>query len=188
MQEPKKKLTKIPKEPGVYLMKGEKGNVLYVGKAKNLKLRLSHYFGNISDHDYKTHILINQISDFEIIIVSNESEALLVERNLIRLHKPPFNILLKDDKSYPYIKISLQEKWPRITTARKRLDDGALYVGPFPNTSQMHTLLNLAFQIFPLVRCSNREFKNATRPCNYYHMKNTIEILKKDIVSINLNL
>ena len=102
-------------------MKDSDQKILYVGKAKNLRSRLNSYFGRTKDQEYKTQILVKQIASFDIIIVSNEIEALLVERNLIRLHQPPFNILLKDDKSYPYIKISTQDKWPRIKTCRKRI-------------------------------------------------------------------
>ena len=100
-----------------------------------------------------------------------ELEALLLERTLIKHHKPHYNILLRDDKEYPYIKVNFNDTWPRVEKVRKRLDDGATYIGPFANPGQLSMLLKTIFRIFPLIRCSRYEFSNAKRPCNYYHMK-----------------
>jgi len=170
MNEIKEKLKRVPDTFGVYLMKDAKGRVLYVGKAKNLKARLSSYFlRNIEDA--KTRVLVHQIADFEVILLSNEVEALLLERNLIREHKPDYNVILRDDKEYPYLRIDMQNEWPRIKKVRRRKDDGAIYLGPYSHVGHLNSILDLTYRIFPLIRCSEYTFKTVTRPCNYYHMK-----------------
>lgn len=168
----KRKLKDIPHEPGVYLIKGAKG-VLYVGKAKDLRARLGHYFSAESPRDEapKTQILVQEATDFEVMLVHNEVEALLLERTLIKHHKPPYNINLQDDKQYPYLRIDVATKWPRFNKVRKTKDDKAVYLGPFVNVGQLNIGLGMMYRIFPLIRCSEHEFRNATRPCNYYHMK-----------------
>ncbi len=170
MSEIKDKLKRVPETFGVYLMKDSKGKVLYVGKAKNLKSRLSSYFLRKIE-DPKTQILVHVIADFEVILLTNEVEALLLERNLIKEHKPDFNIILRDDKEYPYLKIDMQNKWPRIKKVRKRKADGAVYLGPFSHVGHLNTILELTYRIFPLIRCNEYTFKTVTRPCNYYAMK-----------------
>ena len=166
----KDKLRTLPKEPGCYLMKDSLGRIIYAGKAKSLKARVSQYFtGN--QGTYKTRAMVQEIYDFDIIITKTEVEALLLERTLIKHHKPRFNVLLRDDKEYPYLRVDMTEAWPRINWVRRRRDDHATYLGPFGSASQLKILLDATYRIFPLIRCSRHEFENAKRPCNYYHMK-----------------
>jgi excinuclease ABC subunit C len=167
----KTKVTGIPDEPGCYLMKNSKGAIIYVGKAVGLKSRVGQYFGASSRHDYKTSKLVEHIADFDIIITKTGVEALLLERTLIKHHKPQFNILLRDDKEYPYLRVAMNDQWPRIEKVRRRKDDGAVYLGPFGSAGQLKKLLDAAYRIFPLIRCSRHEFANTKRPCNYFHMK-----------------
>lgn len=171
MQNIRIKLTHLPKEPGVYFMKDAKGKVLYVGKAKDLKSRVASYFVDAKDHSPKTRKLVRQIVDFEVMLVQNEVEALLLERTLIKHHQPPYNILLRDDKEYPYVRIHFREDWPRLDVVRRRKDDGAEYFGPFTAPGSLRQGLDAIYRVFPLIRCSPWEFKNAKRVCNYYHMK-----------------
>lgn len=124
------KLAILPDEPGCYLMKDRQGTIIYVGKAKILKNRVRSYF--TGSHDGKTQLLVSEIEDFEYIVTSSELEALILELNLIKLHDPKYNIMLTDDKSYPYIKIT-NEKHPRILITRKVKKDKAKYFGPYPN-------------------------------------------------------
>ena len=165
------KLKRVPTTFGVYLMKDSQGQILYVGKAKNLKSRLSSYFLRSDIEDPKTRVLVRAITDFEVILVTNEVEALLLERTLIKEHKPDFNIILRDDKEYPYLKIDMQNLWPRIKKVRRRKNDGATYLGPFSHVGHLNSILELTYRIFPLIRCSEHTFNTVTRPCNYYAMK-----------------
>lgn len=166
----REKIDHLPKEPGVYFMKDAKRNIIYVGKAKNLKNRVSSYFQG-RDTSIKTRALVDEIQDFDLIITKTEVEALLLERSMIRHHQPRYNILLRDDKEYPYVRVQMKDPWPRIEKVRKRTEDGARYVGPFGNAGVLNSMLKTVFRVFPLIRCSTHEFKNAKRPCNYYHMK-----------------
>jgi excinuclease ABC subunit C len=165
----KEKIKHLPTQPGVYLMKDHKGTIIYVGKAKNLKNRVTSYFRGEAP-SLKNRALVEDIRDFELIATNNELEALLLERNLIRHHQPRYNILLRDDKEYPYIRVHFDDPWPRLKKVRRRKDDGAFYLGPFANAGLLNTMLKTISRIFPLIRCSPHEFKAAKRPCNYYHM------------------
>jgi excinuclease ABC subunit C len=165
------KLRHSPNNPGVYLMKDHKGLVIYVGKAKNLRNRLRSYFEPDGVDHFKTRRLVEQICDFDVIITQTELDALLTERSLIRSHNPKFNVLLRDDKEYPYIRVDFNEPWPRIEKVRRRKDDGAYYLGPFGSASQLATGLKAIGRIFQLIRCSRHEFAHAKRVCTYYHMK-----------------
>ena len=167
----REKLRSLPKEPGCYLMKNSGGRVIYVGKAKVLRSRVAHYFVPAKQLDRKTHALANEIDDFEVLLTDTDLAALLLERTLIKHHKPHYNILLRDDKEYPYLRADLKEPWPRLERVRKRRDDGARYLGPFGSASQLKILTQAALKIFPLIRCSRFEFAHTRRPCNYYHMK-----------------
>lgn len=167
----REKIKSLPKDPGCYLMKDSLGRIMYVGKAKSLKNRVSHYFVGLPQMDFKTRALAKEIYDFEVIITQTEVEALLLERTLIKHHKPRFNILLRDDKEYPYLRIDMNEPWPRIEKVRRRKEDGAVYLGPFGSAGQLKVLVDATYRIFPLIRCSRHEFEIAKRPCNYYHMK-----------------
>ncbi len=167
----REKLRNAPLDPGCYLMKDSKGRVIYTGKAKSLRKRLLQYFKPLDLLDHKTKILSESIYDFEVIITTTEVEALLLERTLIKHHKPQFNILLRDDKEYPLIRCDFNEDWPRLEKVRRRLDDSATYVGPFAGPGQLNLLMDAVFKIFPLIRCSRHEFKTARKPCHYFHMK-----------------
>lgn len=164
------KIKQLPEEPGVYLMKDDKNGIIYVGKAKNLKNRVTSYFRQ-GDHTPKTRALVAAIQDFDLILCHTEVEALLLERTLIRHHQPQYNILLRDDKEYPYVRVNFNDPWPRIEKVRQHKADGATYIGPFGNAGMLAILLKMIYRVFPLIRCSPYEFKNAKRPCNYYHMK-----------------
>ncbi len=152
------------------MMKNAKDKIIYVGKAKVLRNRVRSYFRGTHTHP-KLKKLVARIVDFEILLTKSETEALLLERFLIKKHQPKYNVLLRDDKSFPLVRIDKQSKWPRITKVRRTAKDGAKYIGPFVNESQLYRLISAAFKIFPLIRCSEHEFRNAKRPCNYYHMK-----------------
>lgn len=151
-------------------MKNPDGCVIYVGKAKNLKNRVRSYF-NLSNQPIKTLALVEELTDFDIMLTQNEVEALLLERNLIKHHKPKYNILLRDDKEYPLVRVHFDDEWPRIEKVRRKKNDGAKYLGPFANATQLNTLLDMVGRVFPLIRCSRHEMKIAKRPCNYFHMK-----------------
>ncbi len=165
------KLKRLPQEPGIYLMKDARGYIIYIGKAKNLKNRVSTYFHSHSGATGKTQALVREIRDFELLLTANEGEALLLERSMIRHHQPQFNVMLRDDKEYPYIRVDFTAEWPRIEKVRRRLEDGAFYLGPFSHAGFLAITLKMIYKIFPLIRCSPHEFANVTRPCNYYHMK-----------------
>jgi excinuclease ABC subunit C len=152
-------------------MKDASSNVIYVGKAKDLKSRVSSYFIASKDQSVKTRKLIQAIDDFEVMLVETEVEALLLERTLIRNHQPHYNILLRDDKEYPYVRIHFGDDWPRLEVVRRRKDDGADYFGPFSAPGGLKQGLDAVKKVFPLIRCSTWEFQHAKRVCNYYHMK-----------------
>lgn len=165
------KLKRLPSEPGVYIMKNARGKIIYVGKAKRLRQRVRSYFQASAKQALRTRKLSAAIADFDVILTASEVDALLAERSLIKHHQPPFNILLRDDKEYPLLRIPFQEKWPRIHKVRRRKDDGAVYLGPFSSATKLRTMLDLTYKVFPLVRCSSYTFQSAKRPCTYYHMK-----------------
>ena len=171
-----KNLDSYPKEPGVYLMKDLQGEVLYVGKAKNLKNRLKQYFAPGRDGRAMIPYLIAKVTSIETIVVFSEKEALLLENNLIKLHQPRYNALLKDDKGFIAIKISLKEKWPLLKIVRFKgaADNKALYFGPYTNARSARQTINLIHKLFPLRQCSNEEFARRTRPCLLYEMKRCI--------------
>lgn len=158
----------IPENPGVYLMKNEKGKIIYVGKAKNLKNRVSSYFKNINSHNSKTLELVKNVEDIEFFICKTEVEALILENNLIKKNKPKYNILLKDEKTYPYIKFT-KEKFPKIEIVRstKKLNEKADYFGPYP--MGIYFAVKSLLKIFPVRDCS-RNMEKETKPCLKYHM------------------
>ncbi|WP_213357460.1 excinuclease ABC subunit UvrC [Chlamydiifrater phoenicopteri] len=168
----------IPESPGVYLMKDSEGEVLYVGKAKNLRKRVSSYFS--ASKDSREHIshLIKKVTDIETISVSNETEAILLENNLIKKHSPRYNILLKDDKTFFYLFINHEHPWPRINLVRahslpKKTKHHSLF-GPYVNSEACKALLETVCNFFPLRTCSDKEFSNRKRPCVLYDMKKCV--------------
>ncbi|KEI16676.1 excinuclease ABC subunit UvrC [Clostridium haemolyticum] len=163
----------IPDKPGVYLMKNSLGEIIYVGKAKVLKNRVRQYFQNSKNHSSKVKAMVKNIAEFEYIITDSEMEALILECNLIKKYRPRYNILLKDDKHYPFIKITINEDFPRIFITRIRAKDGAKYFGPYTEVSVIYETINLIKKIFPIRNCrlfikSNSE---PIKPCLNYHIK-----------------
>lgn len=159
----KEKLASLPALPGCYLMKNEFDEIIYVGKAKRLSVRVNSYFNR--PHSGKTQKLVSEIVNFDIIITKTEKEALILEMNLIHLHNPRYNILLKDGKSYPYVKISLSED-PTVSISRMKKDKKAKYFGPFPNSGAAREIVNLINRLYPLRKCNHIPSK----PCLYYHI------------------
>ncbi|KAF0223610.1 MAG: Excinuclease ABC subunit C [Erysipelotrichaceae bacterium] len=160
----KDKLNTMPQGPGIYIMKDLKGTIIYVGKAKKLKNRVNQYF--VGAHDYKTTKLVSRIVDFDYIITRTEKEALILEINLIKQHRPRFNIMFMDDKSYPYLKIT-QEKYPRLRVVRDlKKDKKATYFGPYPDATAAHQMRKLLNDLYPLRQCEIMPKK----VCLYYHL------------------
>jgi excinuclease ABC subunit C len=171
MNDLREKLRHLPAEPGIYVMKDAEQRVIYVGKAKSLKSRVASYFNKTSHENPRLLKLIEHIRDFAVFVVGTETEALLLERTLIRHHRPLYNVLFTDDKEYPLVRVSTHHDWPTFRVVRRRADDGATYLGPYSSGSGLQLLLALVHRIFPLVRCNAWEFAHAKRPCNYYAMK-----------------
>jgi len=164
------KYQEAPKDPGVYLMKDNKGKIIYVGKALNIKQRLASYFVN-QNHDLKTGILIKKIADFDTIVTRSDHEAYILESNLIKEYKPRYNVLLKDGKNYPYLKIDRNEKYPPINVVRKIKKDNALYFGPYSSVHSVRQTLKQIHKIFKLRKCKKTQFNNRSRPCLNYQIK-----------------
>lgn len=167
----RERLTHVPHLPGVYIHKSADGKVLYVGKAKNLQNRLRSYFTGLDRHTPKTKALVARVADFEVMVVDNENESLLLENNLIKHHRPPYNILLRDDKTYPYLKVTLEEEWPRVLQTRKRRNDGGAYFGPYSNAAELQATQSVIQRFFPLVKCTPNVFRTVSRPCNYHSIR-----------------
>ncbi|MBQ9263111.1 MAG: excinuclease ABC subunit UvrC [Clostridia bacterium] len=164
-----RKLKMLPDSPGCYLMK-EQGKIIYVGKAVNLKNRVRSYFHG-RDHTPKVAAMISHIEDFDIMLCRTNLEALILECNLIKLHKPYYNILLKDDKHYPYIRIDLKEPYPRVTLARRQVNDGAKYFGPYIGATAVREVLEALRKLFPLRTCKHvLPLKTPKRPCMNYEI------------------
>lgn len=164
------KIKSLPTDAGVYLHKNADGKIIYVGKAKNLKNRVRSYFQSNKNHDLKTRELVRRIADFEFIVVDTEVEALVLESNLIKLHKPRYNIMLKDDKQYPHLKIT-KEDFPKVIITRKISKDGANYYGPFLPASLARKTLDLINRTFQLRTCDIEIDGKLPRPCLEYHLK-----------------
>ncbi len=165
------KLKHLPTRPGVYLFKGEGGEILYIGKAKSLRSRVRSYFSRGQDHSPKTRELVRRIVDVDTIVVGSEAEALLLEANLIKEHRPRFNIQLRDDKRYPYIKVTVQEPFPRLYVTRHLANDGARYFGPYTDVGPMRQALEVIKRLHPVRNCRYNLPKDAPRrPCLDYHI------------------
>lgn len=168
----KEELKKIPEKPGVYLMFNEEDIIIYVGKAKILKNRVRQYFQSSAKHSPKVLSLVKKIKRFEYIVTETEVEALILENNLIKKYEPKYNIRLKDDKTYPYIKLTVNEMFPKLFITRKHLNDKAKYFGPYTNSAVLKENLELILKILPLRRC-NKKFPRdlaKERPCLNYHI------------------
>ena len=166
------KLPHLPDGPGVYLWKGRDGTTLYVGKAKRLRSRVRSYFGNDQLESLKTRHLVGLIADLDTIVVPTEAHALILEANLIKEYRPRFNIALRDDKSYPYIKVTLQEPFPRVYVTRRLEDDGARYFGPYTDVGGMRRALNVVKRIFTVRSCNyDMPAQMPERPCLDYYIK-----------------
>jgi excinuclease ABC subunit C len=163
-------LRSLPNDPGVYLMKNRQGQILYVGKAKNLRKRVASYQRVNPKVSPKTVLLLDKVSGIETIMTRTEKEAFILEASLIKKHRPRFNIELKDDKSYPRIKVTLGEEWPRVYMTRRRLKDGSRYFGPYSSAGAMRNTLGIINRLFPLRRCKGRYIKKRARPCLNYQM------------------
>ena len=174
------KLRNLPIAPGVYLHKNADGKIIYVGKAKNLRNRVRQYFQSSRNMDAKTQRLVQRIADFEFIVVDNEVEALVLESNLIKKHKPHYNILLKDDKQYPHLKMT-HEPFPKVVITRKILRDGASYYGPFLPPSLARKTLDLINRTFQLRTCDIEIDGKLPRPCLEYHLKRCLAPCVKEL-------
>ncbi len=164
----KNALAVLPDKPGVYLMHDAEGKVIYVGKAVVLKNRVRSYFRNLASHTPKVKAMVAKIAEIETIITSSEVEALILECNLIKKYRPRYNISLKDDKSYPYLKVTMQEDFPRLHMTRRLSRDGAKYYGPYADAGAMYETMKLLKTMFPLRTCRKM---NPDRPCLNYHIK-----------------
>lgn len=173
-EELKEKAHMLPVEPGVYLMQDRTGDVIYVGKAKVLRNRVSQYFVESASHTYKTRKMISCIDHFDVIVAASEFEALVLECSLIKRHMPKYNILLKDDKGYPYLRIDFREEYPVVGISGKVLNDGAEYYGPFGGRHLTQQLIDAVRLVFRLPGCSRKFPRDIgkDRPCLNYHMKN----------------
>lgn len=164
----RKALAVLPEKPGVYLMHDAEGKVIYVGKAVVLKNRVRSYFRNLASHTPKVKAMVAKIAEIETIVTSSEVEALILECNLIKKYRPRYNISLKDDKTYPYLKVTVQEDFPRLLVTRRQSRDGAKYYGPYADAGAMHATVKLLRSMFPLRTCRKM---NPERPCLNYHIK-----------------
>jgi len=161
-------LGSLPESPGCYLMKDESGKIIYVGKAINLKNRVRSYFQKSNDHSFKTRRMVENIRDIEWIVVASELEALILEMNLIKEHRPFYNVRLKDDKRYPYIKIHWQDDFPKVSVTRNMVQDGSRYYGPYTSVWAVHQTLDILRKIFPYLTCAREITGKDPRPCLYY--------------------
>ena len=165
------KVVFLPTRPGVYIMKDERGNILYVGKAKSLRHRVRSYFQTSSDQPLKTRLLISKTADLAYLTTDTEKEALILESNLIKKYKPRYNVNLKDDKAYPYLKLTVAEKYPRLSIVRRVEKDNALYFGPFASVNAVRETLQIIHKLFPIRKCSQQTFRKRRRPCINFQLR-----------------
>jgi len=167
------KLSHVSAKPGIYLFKDEKNRVLYVGKAKNLKNRLRSYFQRSAALDERKAAMMRSVADFEFTVTGNELEAFVLEANLIKQYRPRYNILLRDDKSYPYLKLTVNETWPRLEVVRRIQKDGAKYFGPYVPSGAMWEILSFIRNHFTIRTCSY-SLEKRMRPCIQHQIKKCI--------------
>ena len=165
----------MPESFGVYMMKDASKDIIYVGKAKNIRKRVKSYFRNSTQNEnHKIQLLVNEIEDIDYLVTENESEALILEANLIREKKPTYNIRLKDDKSFPYLKIDLHNDWPRVSITRNLQNDGSRYFGPYTSPGSARKNLETINKIFPWRSCTKKITGKDERPCLDYFIKRCI--------------
>jgi len=175
-------LKALPDKPGVYIMKNEKGQIIYIGKAVSLKNRVRQYFQNSRNHSLKVRAMVDNIEEFEYIITDSELEALILECNLIKKHKPKYNILLKDDKHYPYIKVTMNEDYPRVIMTRKIEKDKAKYFGPYSGAHAVRETIEIIKKLFPIRTCKKALGKDVKdRPCLNYHIGRCLAPCQGDV-------
>jgi excinuclease ABC subunit C len=177
------KIRTIPTEPGVYLYKNAEGEVIYVGKAKNLRSRVASYFHEGRWEDSKTGTLVREAVDVDYIVVANNKEALALENNLIKQRKPRFNILLRDDKTYPYVKLTLGERWPRVYVTRRLRKDGSAYYGPYFPANLAYRIVDLIHRNFLIPSCKVDLTRFHPRPCLQYYIKRCLGPCVKDLTT-----
>lgn len=165
------KLKLLPARPGVYLYRDEKGKIIYVGKALSLKSRVRSYFQPGAQLPPKTKVMLERVADFDIIVTDSEVEALILEQNLIKEHRPRYNVMYKDDKSYPYLKVTMADDFPRVMITRRHVKDGSRYFGPYTRVGAVNETLRLLKKIFPFRSCKQKEPVLRARPCLNYHIK-----------------
>ncbi|WAC08480.1 MAG: excinuclease ABC subunit UvrC [Thermodesulfobacteriota bacterium] len=165
------KLASLPAQPGVYLMKDRAGTVLYVGKAISLRSRVRSYFQAGADQPIKTQVLVSKVADLDYLITATEKEALILESNLIKKHKPRYNVNLKDDKHFLYLKFTIKEDYPRLIFVRRVEKDNSLYFGPYASANAVRETIQIIHRLFPIRKCSQRIFKNRIRPCINFQLK-----------------
>ncbi len=168
------RLVALPTRPGVYIMRNAKQDVIYVGKAANLRNRVRNYFGAPHSMEIKTRALVEQIEEFEYIVTQTNGEAMHLEATLVKRHQPFFNIRLKDDKHYPYLRVDVQNEWPRVEIARRVLNDGARYFGPYASASSVRTTLGVVNKLFPWRSCTKTITGTDPRPCLDYFIHRCI--------------
>jgi len=164
------KIDHLPTHPGVYLFKDKKETILYIGKAGNIKHRVSSYFQKTEDKDAKTLAMMENVADIDTIVTDTEKEALILENNLIKAHRPRYNVKLRDDKNYPCLKLSMEEDFPTLTIVRRIKKDHSIYFGPYPSATSLRETLRLIRRIFPIRTCLDTKFSNRLRPCINYQM------------------
>ncbi len=177
----KEELKKLPDSPGVYLHKDAFGQIIYVGKAVSLRRRVRQYFQSSKHQDPKVRRMVKDIAEFEYINTGSEMEALMLECNLIKKYTPKYNIVLRDDKSYPYIKVTLNEEYPRILKTRRLVSDGSKYFGPYPDAGAVNTIIALLNDLYTLKRCSAVSFPPGFTPCLNYHIKRCRGICRGEV-------
>ncbi|MEK7818115.1 MAG: GIY-YIG nuclease family protein, partial [Actinomycetota bacterium] len=166
-------LRSLPDSPGIYVFRDSSGKILYVGKAKSLRKRVSSYFRENRAADMGPRIarMLKRMHDFDFMVTASESEALLLESNFIQHHRPPYNIMLRDDKSYPYVAITLNEEYPRVVFTRKPHRPGIIYFGPFTSAGKVREILDLLGKVFPYRKCRGpRPGRRSGPPCLNFHI------------------
>jgi excinuclease ABC subunit C len=164
------KINNLPSNPGVYLFKDKKGTILYVGKAGNIKHRVSSYFQRPTEKDVKTLTMLEKVADIDTIVTDTEKEAYILENNLIKEHHPRYNVKLRDDKNYPCLRLSVEEEFPTLSIVRRIKKDDSLYFGPYPSATSLKETLKLVRRLFPIRTCLNTKFSHRLRPCINYEM------------------